>query len=523
MRTASLARTTRRLLAALPLLGVAGLAACGKDSPTAPTPVATTVTAAGGDAQTVTANAAATAPLAVKVLDANGNPITGAIVTWALTAGGGTISATSSTTDASGIAIVMYTAGLTSGTATITATVSSLTPVTFTETINTPVSPTTLVDYSQTGGNVATSFQAYTATAADASPVSVRGGGTLTLTAPVVTKTAGAASNPAASEAVGVNAGVLVAGISRVNILGGSVTTSAVGSTGLFATGIGSVLAMTTGTVATSGNASRGVTATFGGADSLTDAAVTTTGDTDAAGVAAGDSGAVVITRGSVTTAGAGSPAIFSTGAVVTTDAALTANGGAGAVVDGAGTVTLVNSTLTAKQHGVELLGTGAVVVDGGTVVSGSDAFFVRGSVGTITLRGAVATRPANGVLLDAQANGTATMTADGVLITGDLVADATSSATATLSHSALFRGALRHAALAMDSTTMWSVTGNSAATALTGAKVVTVDSTGAAPQTITNIVGNGFTVTYDASLPANAILAGKSYTLLNGGVLKPQ
>ena len=39
----------------------------------------------------------------------------------------------------------------------------------------------------------------------------------------------------------------------------------------------------------------------------------------------------------------------------------------------------------------------------------------------------------------------------------------------------------------------------------------------------ITNIVGNGFSVTYDATQSANSALAGKTYTLRNGGTLTPQ
>jgi hypothetical protein len=38
----------------------------------------------------------------------------------------------------------------------------------------------------------------------------------------------------------------------------------------------------------------------------------------------------------------------------------------------------------------------------------------------------------------------------------------------------------------------------------------------------ITNIVGNGHTVTYDATLAANSSLGGKTYSLANGGQLTP-
>jgi len=48
-------------------------------------------------------------------------------------------------------------------------------------------------------------------------------------------------------------------------------------------------------------------------------------------------------------------------------------------------------------------------------------------------------------------------------------------------------------------------------------------DSSGISGTTITNIHGNGHTVTYDASLAANSALGGKTYTLAGGGQLTPK
>ena len=73
----------------------------------------------------------------------------------------------------------------------------------------------------------------------------------------------------------------------------------------------------------------------------------------------------------------------------------------------------------------------------------------------------------------------------------------------------------LRHAAVTRDSTSSWSVTAPSTLTFVTGATVV--------GDAITNLLGNGFTVTYDASLAENAALAGKTYTPANGGTLAPR
>ena len=74
--------------------------------------------------------AGSTLPLSVKLVDTYGNPIAGGTVNW--TNAGGTISATTSTTDSGGIATVSYTVGSDPGTYSLTATVEGIPPATFT-------------------------------------------------------------------------------------------------------------------------------------------------------------------------------------------------------------------------------------------------------------------------------------------------------------------------------------------------------------------------------------------------------
>lgn len=100
---------------------------------TAPVPASITINA--GNNQSATVNTAvATAP-SVLVRDNNSNPIVGANVTFAVTAGGGSITgAATVTTDASGIATIGgWTLGTTAGSSnnSMTATVGALAPVTF--------------------------------------------------------------------------------------------------------------------------------------------------------------------------------------------------------------------------------------------------------------------------------------------------------------------------------------------------------------------------------------------------------
>ena len=73
-------------------------------------------------------------PFVVLVLDQNGEPVAGAQVTFAVTAGGGTLSVETATTDENGRAATTLTLGSQPGTNTVVASVKDLEPVTFTAT-----------------------------------------------------------------------------------------------------------------------------------------------------------------------------------------------------------------------------------------------------------------------------------------------------------------------------------------------------------------------------------------------------
>ena len=114
------------------LLASLVVAACS-DSTEPRTPTAIAVVS--GDAQSAVVGAILPNPFVVSVTDQDGQALRDVTVTWAISAGGGSLSTATSVTDASGQAQATYTAGATEGTATITATVSGLTAVTFTVTI----------------------------------------------------------------------------------------------------------------------------------------------------------------------------------------------------------------------------------------------------------------------------------------------------------------------------------------------------------------------------------------------------
>ena len=73
-------------------------------------------------------------PFVVSVLDQDGSAFAGAVVTFSITAGGGTLSAATVTTDANGRAATRLTLGSQPGTNTVEATVEGLEPETFTAT-----------------------------------------------------------------------------------------------------------------------------------------------------------------------------------------------------------------------------------------------------------------------------------------------------------------------------------------------------------------------------------------------------
>jgi hypothetical protein len=67
---------------------------------------------------------------------------------------------------------------------------------------------------------------------------------------------------------------------------------------------------------------------------------------------------------------------------------------------------------------------------------------------------------------------------------------------------------------LTLDSTSTWTVTADFYLTGLSGAAI--------SGSTITNVVGNGHTVYYDATASANTGLGGQTYTLSGWGTLTP-
>ena len=122
----------------LPVLPVVGAillgVACGGG--TQPGPMQNSLARSGGDNQTDTVDATLATPYSVNVRDPSNAAVPGVVVSWAVTAGGGSVSAPTSTTDASGIASVTRKLGPTAGAQTAQASATGLSgsPATFTAT-----------------------------------------------------------------------------------------------------------------------------------------------------------------------------------------------------------------------------------------------------------------------------------------------------------------------------------------------------------------------------------------------------
>ncbi len=98
------------------------------------------LTKVSGDGQEGAASTQLTAPFVVLVLDQDGSPLAGAVVTFSVIAGEGSLSSTTATTDANGRARSTLTLGPEPGTNTIAATVEGLRTATFTATADEPTS-----------------------------------------------------------------------------------------------------------------------------------------------------------------------------------------------------------------------------------------------------------------------------------------------------------------------------------------------------------------------------------------------
>ncbi len=277
--------------------------------------------------------------------------------------------------------------------------------------------------------------------------------------------------------------------------------------------------------------------ASGGGTLSISNVTIKTAGGSAAAVATDRGGGTIRVKGGTMITSGSGSPGVYSTGKITVSGAKMTATGSEAAVIEGSNSISLTNSDLTgSKLWGVMIYqsfsgdaqgANGVFTMTGGSLTALTGPLFhVTNSTAVITLKG-VKLSAVSGTLVNVSADrwgtagsngGTANLTADHQTLTGDIVADRYSAVSIALKNGSVLTGAInagrtaKAAALTLDAFSTWKVTADSTLTSLTGAKI--------SGSTLTNIVGNGHTVSYQKSLATNAWLGGKTYTLANGGKL---
>jgi hypothetical protein len=123
----------RNIISSLPAVGLLALQlSCGGGDSSGPGPVATNITANSSVGFTAPPGTQVTVPPSVLLSDAKGAPVAGAVVTFTVTSGGGTVIGGTATSNASGVATVgSWTLGAAAGTNTLSAQTGSLPAVTF--------------------------------------------------------------------------------------------------------------------------------------------------------------------------------------------------------------------------------------------------------------------------------------------------------------------------------------------------------------------------------------------------------
>ena len=396
--------------------------------------------------------------------------------------------------------------------------------------------------YTLNGDTATESDQTYSSSNEDQSGIYVTDGGTLTPDNVSVT-TNGNTSSDENSSFYGLNAGVLASSASTITMNGGSISTTGTGANGAFAVGDGTTVNLSDVTINATGDGGHGVMATLGGVMNLTNVDMTTSGAHSAPIATDRGGGTINATGGILNTSGQDSPCYYSTGTLNVENATCNATGSESVDIEGANTVTLTDSNLTssiADKWGVMIYQSfsgdaqgsdGLFTMTGGSLAhtaTNGPLFYVTNTTGHITLT-EVDVTAASGILIKAEGNdrwgnsgsngGMVVLVANAQTLSGDLVADNISSITATLQNSSSLTGAIsadntaKEINLTLDSSSNWTVTADSYLACLT-------DTDGISGASISNIIGNGHTVYYNASLCTD--LGGQTYTLNGGGILTP-
>ena len=373
---------------------------------------------------------------------------------------------------------------------------------------------------------------------ADTSAIYVLNSGRLTLVNPSII-TSGNSSSIDASSFYGLNAAVLATSNGFIEIVGGSVNTKGTGANGIFATGKGTTINLTGITINCTGEGGHGVDATLEGTLNLKDVDIITYGSHGAAIATDRGSGTINVEGGKVAAYGKDSPGIYSTGMISVKDSVISGIGSEGAVIEGKNTIDLTNVTLNCGKQttgGIMIYqsfsgdaenGTGNFIMKGGSIFSEvGPVFYVTNTDAVIDLN-SVNITTASGTMIKSGASerwgqsgsngGIAAFSASHEHLSGDLTCDDLSTIKASLRNGTILKGSIdadgkgKFVSLKIDASSIWDVTGTSYLTVLYDDDA-----------SLSNIHGNGFSIYYDSSQKSNSWLGAKTYSLVDGGDLKP-
>ena len=195
------------------------------------------------------------------------------------------------------------------------------------------------------GAEKSSDGETVSATETDVNAALAENGGTLSLSNATLSKT-GDDTNGDNCNFYGVNSIVTAVGEgSSATVEKSTLTSSAEGANGVFATNNASVT-ISDSSISTTANNSRGLDATYGGTITASNMDISTEGDHCAAVATDRGGGTVTVSDSTFATKGSGSPLIYSTGSISVSNATGTASGSQIAGMEGLNTIDISNSTL---------------------------------------------------------------------------------------------------------------------------------------------------------------------------------
>ncbi|MFZ3452166.1 hypothetical protein [Arthrobacter sp. 7Tela_A1] len=361
----------------------------------------------------------------------------------------------------------------------------------------------------------------FSATDPDSSALEVGSGEQRAVGASTITKS-GDSSNSDSSSFSGLNAAVLVSGGGSLAMNGTTVDTSGTGANGIFATNTGSAVSLQDVTVRTDGSFAHALDVTDGGSITAVHPSLNTSQDHSSAIATDRGGGDIQVSGGNAGTEGSLSAIIYSTGIIDVCGLTGASAQAEAIVVEGPNSVQATSSDLTGGTHGAYLYsstpggsGGGTLTVSGGTLTAkNGNAVFVDGVSAAINLSNAAKLDPGSGSVMAVANNGSAAASLTETVLEGQLTAEEGSSLDLSLTANSRITGTLSNVGVELDNTSTLELMGDSSATSVQGALVTGNE--------ITNITGNGHTLTYDPGAQGNSYLDGQDYQLSGGGTLQP-